>query len=276
MQYSMAERKNERYTLGYGDSSMDWMTSRTADGHGSFLLPYLKSGMNLLDCGCGPGTLTVGYAEKIAPGSAKGLDRETGQTKPVTEFAEQNGISNLEFIEGDIYALPFPDNHFDAVFASAVLGSVANANEVVQEMVRVLKPAGVIAIKEFDHGSDIIWPQSPLIAQSTELYHRLRAHNNHEQNCGRRLKEFLTNNGCTVDYVNAYFDQQSDQPTLEKYIERNNGLFYEVLGPQYIELGWCTAVDINAQVDEWRKFAVNPAAIYLAAWLEIIGTKSAV
>ena len=90
----MAESKNERYTLGYGDSSMDWMTSRTADGHGSFLLPYLKSGMNLLDCGCGPGTLTVGYAEKIAPGSAKGLGREIGQTKLVTEFAEQNGISN--------------------------------------------------------------------------------------------------------------------------------------------------------------------------------------
>lgn len=83
------------------------------------------------------------------------------------------------------------------------------------------------------------------------------------------------NNDCTVDYVNAYFDQQSDRTTLEKYIERNNGLFYEVLGPQYIKLGWCTAADIDAQVDEWRKFSVNPAAIYLAAWLEVIGTKSA-
>jgi len=269
----MTDASSERYTLGYGESSMDWMASRTATGHGAFFLPYLEPGMNLLDCGCGPGTLTVGYAEQISPGHAIGIDRVTDQAEPVLSYAADHGIANLTFVEGDIYALPYPDNHFDAVFGSAVLGSVADAAAVVRDMVRVLKPGGVIGLKEFDHGADLIWPQTPLLAKSIELYHRLRAENDHEPKAGRRLKEFLTNNDCVVEYHYAYFDQQADKPSLQQYIERNNGLVDEILGAQYIELGWCTRADIDAQAEEWRKFAVNPAAVYVSAWLEAVGRK---
>ncbi len=42
----------ENYILGYGDSALAWMKSRTVEHHGAFLLHYLESGMSLLDCGC--------------------------------------------------------------------------------------------------------------------------------------------------------------------------------------------------------------------------------
>lgn len=263
----------ENYTLGYGGSSMEWMESRIADGHGAFLLPYLKPGMRLLDCGCGPGTLTIGFARHVAPAEAIGIDRESTQFAVIAAEAQREKVSNLRFEAGDIYALPFADQSFDVVFGSAVLGSVADADGVVREMTRVLKTGGIIALKEFDHGADIIWPQTPTIARSIELYHRLRAENGHEPHAGRRLKEFITTHGCHVEYVNAYFDQQTESNDLKTYIDRNNGLHREILGPQYCKLGWCTPEDIDAIVSEWREFADNPTAIYLAAWLEAIGVK---
>ena len=126
------KKKNESYTLGYGEGAMDWMTSRTAEVHGAFLLPYLKPGMRFLDCGCGPGTLTRGFAEFVAPGEAIGIDMEASQFSATAETAREDGVENLSFRTGDIYHLPFADEHFDVVFGSAVLGSVANAGKNVK------------------------------------------------------------------------------------------------------------------------------------------------
>jgi len=264
---------DETYTLGYGEGSMEWMTSRTAEQHGAFLLPYLKPGMRFLDCGCGPGTLTIGFARRVAPGETIGIDRETSQTAPVAEAARRDRIENLRFEQGDVYHLPFADESFDVVFDSAMLGSVTDAEPVVREMVRVLKPGGVIALKEFDHEGDMVWPLNPIIALSIEHYQRLRTVNGHEQSAGRRLKEFMTGNGCTVDYVHALYDEQATREKLIPYIERNNKVLHEILGPQYYERGWTTPEEMDRCIEEWRRFARDPAAVYLAAWVEAVGIK---
>jgi ubiquinone/menaquinone biosynthesis C-methylase UbiE len=264
---------NEQYTLGYGEGAMQWMTSRTAEGYGAFFLPYLEPGMRFMDCGCGPGTLTLGFARQVAPGAAIGVDRQIAQTAPTAEAAQREALTTLRFEAGDIYSLDYPDEFFDAVFGSAVLGSVAHPERVVKEMLRVLKPGGIIGLKEFDHGGDIIYPQTQVIERSIELYHRLRAENGHEPYAGRRLKAYLSAHGCRVDYVRALYDQASDSKALEAYVERNNQLFIDILGPQYEALGWCTAAELDESIQEWRVFAQDPAAVYLACWLEAVGIK---
>lgn len=265
--------RNERYTLGYGKGAMQWMTSRTADNHGAFFLPYLKPGMRLLDCGCGPGSVTIGFATRVAPGEVIGVDREIAQSAATAETAERDGVTNLRFEEGDIYSLGYADDSFDAVFGSAVLGSIADAECVVKEMLRVLKSGGVIGLKEFDHGGDMVYPQSSVIEHSISLYHRLRAENGHEPYAGRRLKGYLNEQGCSVDYLRAFYDQTSDPDALIAHIERNNQLLVDILGPQYAALGWCTSADIEESIQGWREFAHDPAAIYLACWFEAVGIK---
>ncbi len=76
----------ENYILGYGDNAIAWMKSRTVEDHGEFLLPYLDSGMSLLDCGCGPGTLTLGFAARLAAGAVVGIDSEAGQFAAAADF----------------------------------------------------------------------------------------------------------------------------------------------------------------------------------------------
>jgi len=265
--------EKESYALGYGAGAMDWMTSRTIDVHGAFLLPYLEPGNRLLDCGCGPGSLTVGFAEKLAPGQVIGIDREPDQFKSAIDYAAKHNLGNLHFETGDVYALPFEDSSFDIVFCSAVLGSVGKPLLVVQEMTRVLKPGGVIAIKEFDHGGDIIYPQTPLLTQSIDLYQRARTEHGHEQRGGRRLREWLTRNNCAIEYTHAFFDQRTTNTGLSEYVGRNNRLVDEILAPRYIELGWANREEINAQAREWERFARDPASLYAAAWVEAIARK---
>jgi ubiquinone/menaquinone biosynthesis C-methylase UbiE len=265
--------EEERYTLGYGESAMDWMTSRTVDHHGAFLLRYLQPGMSFLDCGCGPGNLTLGFAQKVAPGETIGIDQEASQFAPAEATARRDSIDNVNFRTGDLYALPFADDSFDVVFASAVLGSVARPADIVGEMTRVLKPGGWLALKEFDHGGDIIWPQTPVIAQSIELYHRVRAYNGHEPYGGRRLKDFIHAGGCTLDFVNALYFQTTSTEELLAHIERNNRLFFEILGPQYEALGWCSHDDVKEHAKAWTEFAQNPAAVYISTWFEAVGRK---
>ena len=267
------DKRAETYTLGYGQGSMEWMTSRTAEGHGAFLLPFLTPDMRLLDCGCGPGTLTIGFARHVAPGDAIGIDRDTSQTESVAALARLDRLTNLHFEAGDVYDLPYPDASFDVTFASAVLGSVSDPERVVREMLRVLKPGGVIALKEFDHGGDLIWPQTPIIAKSIELYLRLRAENGHEPHAGSQLNAYLSRNACRVEHLQATYTGRYTPEQLEVYVERNNKLFDEVLSRQYYDHGWATPDEMAESVDEWRRFAREPGSVFMSAWVEAVGIK---
>lgn len=151
-------KDREQYTMGYGPAATGIMAMRTAQTHAAFFLPKLKPGMSVLDCGCGPGTITIGFAEVVAPGQVVGTEIEESQVALARENASQRNIANARFEVADIYALPFESASFDAVFVSAVLSNLREPVRGLREAHRVLKPGGVIGIKEFDHGGDIFYP----------------------------------------------------------------------------------------------------------------------
>jgi SAM-dependent methyltransferase len=69
----------EKYIPGYSPNATSFMAHRSLDSHAAFFKPYLQSGMQLLDCGCGPGTITLGFAKAIAPGTVTGIDVGSSQ-----------------------------------------------------------------------------------------------------------------------------------------------------------------------------------------------------
>ena len=94
--YIMMDNREE-YTMGYGPAAVALMGARSAQTHAAFFLPYLKPGMTLLDCGCGPGTVTLGFAGIVAPGSAVGTDIEPSQMALATKTAVL-GASEPDYI----------------------------------------------------------------------------------------------------------------------------------------------------------------------------------
>ena len=95
--------QRESYTHGYSDRVGKDFTRRTAAECAAFFLPHLKRGANLLDCGIGPGTITVGLAETVAPGHVVGIDIEPIQIKRAEAYAAEFGITNIRFQVGSVY-----------------------------------------------------------------------------------------------------------------------------------------------------------------------------
>ena len=128
---------------------------RTAAANAAFLARHLQPGMSLLDCGCGPGTITIGLAEWVAPGKVTGVDLDPKRVQQATEAAEAAGAANVHFQVGDVYQLPFPDASFDVAFMTYVLMHLKDRQSAVDEVMRVLKPGGIVAAREMNHSAVI-------------------------------------------------------------------------------------------------------------------------
>ena len=91
----------------------------------AFLAPHLRAGMRLLDCGCGPGSITVDLAQAVAPGDTIGIDLREDALVQARALARERRIATVAFQAASVYQLPFPDGSFDAAFACAVLQHLA-------------------------------------------------------------------------------------------------------------------------------------------------------
>ena len=104
----------------------------------AFLAPHLRGGMRLIDCGCGPGSITVDLAQAVAPGRAIGVDLREDALIHGRTLARERGIASVAFHAASVYRLPYADGSFDAAFACAVLQHLAAPLAALKEIRRVL------------------------------------------------------------------------------------------------------------------------------------------
>lgn len=266
-------KPRETYTMGYGPAATAIMAKRTAQNHAGFFTPYLKPGMSLLDCGCGPGTITISFAELVAPGQVIGTEIEESHVALARENALKQDIPNVKFESADIYALPFDDASFDAVFISAVTGNLQEPIRGLREAFRVLKPGGIIGIKEFDHGGDLIYPVEPAIVKYGELYARMRRENGHDPEVGRKLGTLLTGAGFSELKFTATYESFAEPASVGGFAYVSAGLLDEGWGEKFTSRGWATNDELDEMRHAWQKFAASPGAIFAAAWCEAVAIK---
>ena len=142
-----------------------------------FLLPYLRPGMRLIDCGCGPGSITVDLAQAVESGETIGIDVREEAVVQGRMLARERGVSKVEFLVASIYQLPFADGSVDAAFASAVLQHLTAPLAALREIRRVLKPGGVIGIADGSSTITFRYPTNPALEMWDQLRRLERQHN---------------------------------------------------------------------------------------------------
>ncbi|MBJ7451944.1 MAG: methyltransferase domain-containing protein, partial [Blastococcus sp.] len=174
------------YTHGHAEPVLQSHRWRTAENSAAYLLPLLRPGMDLLDVGCGPGTLTADLAVRVAPGRVLGLDASADPLDEARAAAERAGAP-VTFAVGDVYALDLPDDSFDVVHAHQVLQHLTDPVAALREMARVCRPGGVIAVRDVDYATVTWFPANPGLDRWLSLYSAVARANGAEPDAGRRL-----------------------------------------------------------------------------------------
>ncbi|PVI06722.1 S-adenosyl-L-methionine-dependent methyltransferase [Periconia macrospinosa] len=167
----MSTSNMSTYRQGHDPSVTYNHTLRTAEVEGAFVIPHIKPEFKILDVGCGPGTITTGFAKYVPQGSVTGIDltdEVLGQAE--AHLAQQSPkISNVKFEKGNVLdGLHFEDGEFDLVFCSQVLIHIPDPVSALREMKRVCKSkTGLICAREGDWPFRYV-PYSP----GLQVFHR--------------------------------------------------------------------------------------------------------
>jgi SAM-dependent methyltransferase len=111
------------------------------------LLLGLSPGDHVLDIACGPGNFSRAFAAAVGVnGLVVGLDASTTMLERGAAEVHRSGLHNLALVRGDAASLPFLEHSFDGVCCFAALHLFADPFAGLDEMTRVLKPGGRIAL----------------------------------------------------------------------------------------------------------------------------------
>jgi ubiquinone/menaquinone biosynthesis C-methylase UbiE len=186
----MASHDDERYLHGHHESVLRSHSWRTVANSASYLVPHLRPGLRVLDVGSGPGTITLDLARLVAPGAVVGIDASEQIVANATGLATDNDLHNVTFQVGDAYALDFEDASFDVVHAHQVLQHLADPVAALREFRRVLKPGGIVAVRDVDYGATAWHPGLPGLASWLRIYLDAARSSGGEPLAGRHLKSW--------------------------------------------------------------------------------------
>jgi SAM-dependent methyltransferase len=255
----MNDERRATYTHGHHESVLRGHQRRTAHDSAAYLLPYLNSGLSVLDVGCGPGTITADLAALVAPGLMTAVDESADVLEVARTEAEQRNLSNVSFATADVHQLDFPDDAFDVVHAHQVLQHLPDPVAALREMRRVCAPGGIVAARDADYAGFIWFPQLPALDLWRELYGRAARANHGEPNAGRRLLSWARQAG---------FDDITPTGSLWCYAtpaarEWWGGMWadrivHSRIARDLLDLSLATAAQVEEISAAWRAWAADP------------------
>ena len=260
-----------RYTHGHSAAVLSAHSRRGAADSAAYLLAHLRAGMDLLDVGCGPASITADLAERVAPGRVVGLDAAAGALEAARATLSERGLSEqVELTCGDIMALPFEDASFDVVHAHQVLQHLADPVGALAEMRRVTRPGGIVAVRDAVYSAMTWFPEPAGMEQWRSVYMSTARANGGEPDAGSRLLSWAREAGFTDASASAstwcYATPADRAWQSQTWAQRCLTSF----GPRAVELGLADRADLEAMAQAWRQWGDSEDAWFVVVHGEVL------
>jgi ubiquinone/menaquinone biosynthesis C-methylase UbiE len=200
----------EGYAPGFSDDALSMMSARTASDRAAFVLRLLEPGMRVLDVGCGPGTITSGFAPVVGEHLVLGVDIHPAQ------FSDS---STVDFVAGSVHALPVTSDSMDLVFAHALFEHLARPADALRELRRVLRPGGTLALSTSDWSRARLRPSTANVAAALRGHYLLRRRAGGDPFAGKNIAAQVEQAGFHDIRSHARFRSDMPYRELARYVE---------------------------------------------------------
>jgi ubiquinone/menaquinone biosynthesis C-methylase UbiE len=267
---------SDRYTHGHHESVLRAHRWRTVENSAAYLLPHLAPGQRLLDVGCGPGTITLDLAGRVAPGDVVGIDVAADVVAAAEADRARAGVERVRYAVGDVYALADEDASYDVVHAHQVLQHLSDPVRALRELRRVLRPGGLLAVRDGDYGGFVWSPPDPRLTRWNDLYHQVTTHNGSEADAGRLLPAWVRAAGFDDVRMTSSTWTFADPGTRawwgDLWAERVAAPGSAFAG-QAVAYGLADASELQDLAAGWRDWAAADDAVLIIPHGEVLATR---
>jgi len=193
---------NETYVHGYDARE----NARLQDQAGT-LVDLLHAdtsypaGSLVLEAGCGVGAQTVTLAQRSPGAKFVSVDISPDSVAEARRRAGAAGITNVEFRQADIFALPFDPESFDHIFVCFVLEHLSRPVDALAILNKLLRPGGTLTVIEGDHGSTFFYPESKAAQRAIDCQVTLQQAAGGNALIGRQLFPLMTAAGLDAVHI---------------------------------------------------------------------------
>ena len=249
------------------------LQERSAADYADFLLPHLHDGSLVLDIGCGEGTITLGLAETA--GHVVGVDRDEDFAE-ARRWAADHELENVEFRVGNVDALEFPSDQFDACLCHSMLEMLDSPLDALIEIKRVLKTGGVLGVACVEYGGLILaGPEEELLRRFYTVREQVwLLEHAADPYRGRRLRGLLEAAGFEPVVATSKYWSYGTAEAVESFgrdrAEDCGEGWYATSAKKH---GLATARDLEAIRLAWLEWSRSPEAYLAFAWCRAVGWK---
>jgi len=269
----MTNSPQEFYSTNNAQAQQTYVGVRRAKDWVPFLLPHLKPGMSLLDCGCGVGSITLDLAELVAPGKVIGVDMDNAQLEIARASAQKRGLTNVTFEQGNVYELRFDSGTFDTALAHTLLYHLSDPLRALKELRRVLKPSGAAAVSDDDFATVTFSPDHWVPKKITELWEKVVLFNGGSPYYSRNLRGLMLEAGFTrtegFALAAEHYGRLAETRRMAGVMRRQFG--DPALSNLVISQGWCTKEELDGILAWLLDWGERPDAFMAIMYCAALG-----
>jgi len=230
----------------------------------------LTDGMEIIECGAGPGYLIKNILERLPGCKATALEIDPFLFSVLTDNSQSNGKRLFNPVNGSIYETKLPDNNFDFVITRLVVEHLQEPLKALFELNRILKPGGKLVIVSNDFAYHLI--TYPVIHELDEMYDaycKSRFSEGGNPLIGRQLPVYFENSNfekINFEIVTAHSKISGDETFLKA--ENVN------ISKSLVEAGFLTRDTLANLVEKWFEMLKDPYHVFYRQLFVVSGEKN--